>query len=84
MGILLNFLIPVLLKEITMRQQPGCLSGLLKLFALNWLFSWLQRNFGFGRGASCSGIGCGLIMLIVFLGLACSIVTGTDWTRVGF
>jgi hypothetical protein len=73
-----------LFEEITMQRQPGCLSGLLKLFALNWLFSWLQRNFGFGRGASCSGIGCGIIMLIIFIALVCSVLTGTEWTRIGF
>jgi hypothetical protein len=65
------------------RQQPGCLAGLLKLFALNWVFQWLQKNFGFGRG-SCFGVGCGVILLIFFVLFACSIITGTDWTRIGF
>jgi hypothetical protein len=67
-----------------MRDRPGCLSGLLKLTFLNWIFDWLQERFGFGRGASCTGCGCGTILLILFLILACSIITGTDWTRLGF
>ena len=49
--------------------------GLLELFLLNKLFDWLQRSFGFGRG--CSGIGCGIIFLCIFLFLACNIVFGT-------
>jgi hypothetical protein len=64
-----------------MERKPGCLVGLGKLFALNWLFSWLQNRFGFGRGASCAGIGCGIILFVIFLGLACSVVGGTDWFR---
>jgi hypothetical protein len=64
-----------------MNNRPGCLSGLLKLVALGWLFDWLQDSFGFGRGISCSGCGCGLILLIIFLALVCSVVTGTDWSR---
>jgi hypothetical protein len=67
-----------------MRDRPGCLSGLLKLFVLDWLFDFLQDRFGFGRGLSCSGCGCGIILLVIFLVLACSIVTGTDWFRLGF
>lgn len=67
-----------------MNDRPGCLGGLLRLFALNWLFNWLQRNFGFGRGASCTGCGCGVILLIIFCMLTLSVVTGTDWTRIGF
>lgn len=66
-----------------MRRQ-GCLSGLLEMFLLNALFDWLQKRFGFGRGCSCSGIGCGLILLLAFLALACSILTGTDWTNLSF
>ncbi len=62
-----------------MNKRPGCLQGLLKLALLRWLFDFLQEKFGFGRGLSCTGIGCGLVLLIVFLGLACSVVTGTDW-----
>ncbi len=67
-----------------MNDRPGCLSGLLKLALLNWLFDWLQKRFGFGRGLSCTGIGCGIILLIIFLILACMVVTGTDWTQIGF
>ena len=67
-----------------MSERPGCLSGLLKLFLLDKLFDWLQDRFGFGRGCSCTGIGCGTILLIGFLVLACSIVTGTNWLDLGF
>lgn len=51
---------------------------------LNWIFDLLQKKFGFGKGCSCTGLGCGVILLLIFLVLACSAVTGTDWTRVGF
>jgi len=64
-----------------MNDRPGCLSGIFKLILLDWLFDFLQDRFGFGKGCSCSGIGCGFILLIIFIGLACSILTGTDWTR---
>ncbi len=67
-----------------MQHRPGCLSGLIKLFFLDWIFDALQRRFGFGKGLSCSGCGCGLILLLIFLALACSIITGTDWTHLGF
>ena len=67
-----------------MRDRPGCLSGLFKLAFLNWLFDWLQDRFGFGRGLSCTGIGCGLILLVIFALLACGVITGTDWMRLGF
>jgi len=63
-------------------HRPGCLSGLLKLFLLDRLFDWLQGRFGFGRG--CSGCGCGVILLILFVLLACGIITGTDWFHLGF
>ena len=64
-----------------MRDRQGCLAGLLQLFLLDKLFDWLQKRFGFGRGLSCSGIGCGLILLVIFLALACGTVTNTDWTK---
>ena len=64
-----------------MREQRGCLEGLLQLFLLTAAFDWLEKRFGFGRGCSCSGFGCGIILLVVFVILACGIVTGTDWTR---
>lgn len=64
-----------------MRDRQGCLAGLLQLFLLDKLFDWLQKRFGFGRGLSCSGIGCGLILLTIFLALACGTVTNTDWTK---
>ncbi|GIV66855.1 MAG: hypothetical protein KatS3mg047_1248 [Bellilinea sp.] len=66
-----------------MENRPGCLSGLLKLFLLDRLFRWLQSRFGFGSG-SCVGCGCGMILLILFVLIALSIITGTDWFRIGF
>jgi len=66
-------------QEKKMNDRPGCLSGLLKLAFLNWIFDWLQDRFGFGKGASCSGCGCGIILLIIFLVLACGVLSGTDW-----
>ncbi len=66
-----------------MRERQGCLSGLFQLFLLNQVFDWLQDRFGFGRGCSCSGCGCGVILAIIFAILACSILTGTDWMRLG-
>ena len=65
-----------------MDRRPGCLAGFLKLAFLNAIFDWLQDRFGFGRGLSCTGIGCGVILLILFLVLACSVITGTDWFRI--
>jgi hypothetical protein len=65
-----------------MRRNQGCLSGLLQLFLLDRFFNFMQGRFGFGRG--CTGAGCGIIMLIVFVVLACSIFSGTNWTQFGF
>ena len=65
-----------------MGDRPGCLSGILKLLLLNWLFDWLQENFGFGRG--CMGFGCGIIFLLIFVALSCSVITGTNWLDFGF
>ena len=67
-----------------MDNRPGCLSGLLKLAFLNWIFDWLQEKFGFGRGASCSGCGCGVILLILLIIFSCSILTNTNWFHIGF
>ena len=67
-----------------MNIKPGCLSGLLKLAFLNWIFDWLQDRFGFGRGCSCSGCGCGLILLIILIVFSCSIIFGTSWLNLGF
>jgi hypothetical protein len=63
-------------------DRPGCLSGLLKLFALGAVYKWLQRNFGFGRG--CLGTGCGIIFFVVAALFFCSIVFGTNWFDFGF
>ena len=67
-----------------MDDRSGCFGGLIKLLLLDWVFDFLQNRFGFGRGCSCSGIGCGFILLLAFLAFACSIVTSTDWTRFSF
>jgi hypothetical protein len=67
-----------------MRGRPGCLSGILKLAFLDFIFDFMQKRFGFGRGVSCTGCGCGFILLIIFLVLVFSTVTGTDWTHFGF
>lgn len=66
-----------------LEERPGCLSGLLKLFALNWVYSWLQRNAGFGRGG-CGGTGCGIILLVIASIFFCSIIFGTNWFDFGF
>jgi len=67
-----------------MRNRPGCLSGLLKLFVLDWLFDFLQERFGFGKGLSCTGCGCGIILLVIFVILSCSVIAGTDWFSLRF
>ena len=67
-----------------MNDQPGCLSGLLKLFVANQIFDFLQDRFGFGRGISCGGCGCGLILLILSVAVTCSIIFGTSWTEFSF
>jgi hypothetical protein len=73
-----------ILKENKMDNRPGCLSGLLKLFFIDAIFDWLQGRFGFGRGCSCSGCGCGVILFIIFVGLICSVLSGTNWSNFGF
>jgi hypothetical protein len=67
-----------------MDNRPGCLTGLLKLILLDWLFDFLQNRFGFGRGCSCSGCGCGVILLVLFIVMSCSVIFGTDWRVIGF
>jgi len=62
-------------------ERPGCLSGLLKLTLLTVAFQWLEERFGFGRGCSCVGCGCGVLLVFLFLIFACSIILGTNWTR---
>jgi len=64
-----------------MERRQGCLVGMFKLAILDAVFDWLQDRFGFGRGASCTGMGCGVILLILFIILACGIVTGTNWLQ---
>ena len=67
-----------------MSDRPGCLSGLLKLFLLDQLFDFLQDRFGFGRGISCGGCGCGALLFILGLVFTCSIVFNTNWFNFGF
>lgn len=67
-----------------MKERPGCLAGLLKIFLLNWLFDWLQNKFGFGRGVSCTGCGCGLLLLLILIASICYVLTSTDWTTLIF
>jgi hypothetical protein len=59
-------------------RRDGCLEGLLKLFLLNLLFDWLQDNVGFGRGG-CSGCGCGVVLMLIFMMMACGIIVDTNW-----
>ncbi|MGB8646541.1 MAG: hypothetical protein WCF84_14980 [Anaerolineae bacterium] len=61
-------------------RRQGCLQGLLELFLLDSLFNWLQRQFGFGKG--CLGIPCGVILLCIFIFLACSIFSNTNWLSI--
>jgi hypothetical protein len=67
-----------------MSERPGCLGGLLRLAVISAAFDFLQRRFGFGRGASCGGIGCGLILLCIFILLVCGTCTSVDWTQLSF
>jgi hypothetical protein len=71
-------------KENVVNDRPGCLSGLLKLAFLNFIFDFLQERFGFGRGASCTGCGCGVILLVLLIIFSCSVITGTNWGNLGF
>jgi hypothetical protein len=64
-----------------MNRRPGCLEGIFRLTILTAAFDYLQKRFGFGRGASCTGIGCGFILLMLFLVLVCGTCAGTDWLR---
>ena len=62
-----------------MRDRQGCLGGLFEMFMLTAAFDWLEDRFGFGRGPSCMGCGCGVIILVVFIILACNVVFSTNW-----
>ena len=66
-----------------MEPTTGLIAGLLKLLLLDWVFDWLQDRLGFGRGRTCAGYGCGVILLLLFAALACAVLTTTDWTRLG-
>jgi hypothetical protein len=60
------------------RNRPGCLAGLLQLFLLDRLFYWLQGLIGFRRGGLI-GCGCGPILFILFVLLACGVICNTNW-----
>ena len=64
------------------KNRQGCLAGLLELFMLDKLFIWLEQRFGFGRKGSCTGLGCGLILLVVAILLACAVITRTNWLHI--
>jgi hypothetical protein len=66
-----------------MDERPGCLSGLFKLFLVDFIFDFMQEKFGFGRGGCC-GCGCGVILFILSTAAACVIILGTDWFNFGF
>jgi hypothetical protein len=70
-------------KEIRMNQNPGCLSGLLKLFLIDTIAQFMQRKFGVGRGGCC-GCGCGVVIFIIATTLICSTLLGTNWLNFGF
>ena len=61
-------------------NRSGCLMGLLQLFLLDKLFSGLQRAIGF-RSGSVIGCGCGPILFIIFVLLACGIFCNTNWLK---
>jgi hypothetical protein len=67
-----------------MSDRPGCLGGLLRLAFVTAIFDWLEKRFGFGRGASCGGCGCGVLMLIIFIVIMCGICSGTNWSHFSF
>jgi hypothetical protein len=66
------------------RRQPGCLSGLLKLGILNVIYNFFQRRVGYGRRGSCAGLGCGTILFVLFIIIACYILFTTNWFQFGF
>lgn len=62
------------------RREPGCLAGLLQLFILRQIYNWAQRTFGSGQGG-CVGMTIGVVLLVLFVCVACNIITGTNWFR---
>ncbi len=62
-------------------ERQGCLAGLFELIMMNTLFDWLQDTFGFGKGCTCSGLGCGILLLILFVLFSCGIVGNTNWLK---
>ncbi len=63
-----------------MNRRPGCLVGLGEFFLFGWLFRWLQRTFGYGRG-NAIGCGCGTVILIIAIIVFTSILCRTSWFR---
>lgn len=66
-----------------LRDRPGCLGGFIRLFALRWVYRWLQSTIGTGRGG-CAGMGCGAVLFVIFILFACSILFGTNWFDFSF
>ena len=64
-----------------MNDRPGCLGGLFRLTIITAAFGWLEKRFGFGRGASCGGCGCGVVLLLIFIVLVCGTCAGTNWCK---
>ncbi len=60
-----------------MDDRDGCLTQILELVGLVFVFEWLERRFGFGRGCSCGGCGCGLLILVLMLIALVAVLTGS-------
>jgi hypothetical protein len=65
------------------RRRQGCLSGLMQMAFLNWIYRAAQTKFGAGRGG-CAGLSCGAVLLILFIIFSCMIIFGTDWFALRF
>lgn len=61
-------------------NRSGCLGALLQLFLLDRLFNWLQGLIGF-RSGKLIGCGCGPILTIIFILLACGVICNTNWLK---
>jgi hypothetical protein len=57
-------------------RRSGCLGGLLQIFLLTWVFDWLQKRFGWGRGCSCGGVGCGFFLALLFFWMILATIAG--------
>jgi hypothetical protein len=61
-------------------NRSGCLGALLQLFLLERLFNWLQGLIGF-RSGKLIGCGCGPILFILFVLLACGVICNANWLK---